>query len=431
MSYGAFLGLFTTHLLPSTPPLTLSLLGSTPSFLILFVSPISGRLLDAKFHRYLVFSAFVLILAGNIAMSFTCGDGLYGQGTYWAIYLTMLVTGVGQACGFTFSCPNAAQWFPERKFLAIGITSSGAAAGGIIYPLAFKFLVAQYAFPTAMRFFSIIIGGTMLLAWLFGIPNPAVPTRQITMFWRASTWFDFSVFRNKPFAAHSAAMAFVFLGFFALPFDITLWAQYKNLGVAEDIPGGDGELSGDAGLRSFWFLVIINGCGMFGRIAASGIAMRVRDPLRTHIVSCVLASVLTIVMWPLAANTATAVAFCVLFGIIGGGVVGLPASVVADIIPEERANSLGQWMGMQFMACAPAALVGPVIGGELFKQFGVNAVGWWTGATLIGAVGCMAVGDRWFRSVKREKCMAGQTEREASGVEMQIMVSTGRMRERT
>ncbi|MCJ1322735.1 hypothetical protein MMC15_008085 [Xylographa vitiligo] len=403
MSYGAFMGLFDQHLLPSTSTLTLSLPGSLPAFLILLLSLITGPLLDAHLHRYLSATGFTLTTLAYVALSFTCGAGLYGQGTYWAILLCFLLAGLGQACFFVASSQNATQWFPHRRFIAIGITSAGAAVGGILYPLAIRFLVGKHAFPTGIRIFAALVGGTGLLAAIFGRANPAVSPRPLGPLRSTTTWLDPTALRSGAFLAYAAGVACIFGGFFALPFFVTNWAQNKTLGVTQDIVGGDGELptaEGPSGFRSYWFLIILNGSSAVGRVAGSWVAMRVGDPLVTQAGFCVLTALLAVVMWPLAGNTTTAVAFSVLYGVFGGGVLGLVASVVADLIPGERKDCVGQWTGMLFLACAAPALVGPLTGGALYARYGENAVGWFTGGALLAAAACMGLGV-WL--VKQEK----------------------------
>ena len=129
MAFGAFFGLYDIHLLRETPDLQLSLIGGTQAFLILFLSPVVGRLLDARYHYFLGAVGFLCLFLGYMGLSFTSGDGLENQGTYWAIWLSSAIAGIGQACFFVYSSQNAAQWFPKKKFVAIGITSAGAAAG--------------------------------------------------------------------------------------------------------------------------------------------------------------------------------------------------------------------------------------------------------------------------------------------------------------
>ena len=130
-SFGAFLGLYDKHLLPHTPDLALGLIGGTQAFLVLVLSPITGRLLDAQYHYWVGFTGSLLTFVGYLGLSFTSKEGLENQGTYWSIWFTNTVAGLGEACVFIYSSQNAAQWFPHQRFVAIGITSAGASVGGL------------------------------------------------------------------------------------------------------------------------------------------------------------------------------------------------------------------------------------------------------------------------------------------------------------
>ena len=89
-----------------------------------------------------------------------------------------------------------------------------------------------------------------------------------------------------------------------------------------------------------------------------------------------------ICLWPLANKKADALGFCVSFGMLTGAMVGLPASCVARIIPNERHDSLGVWTGMMWSYCSFLAFAGPPIAGVLHGRYGIETVGYWTGANL-------------------------------------------------
>ena len=273
-AFGAFLGHYEKYLLPAISAKELTLIGSTQCFLILALSPFAGRLLDAKKHTYLGFAGWALLTAGFSALSFTSGSGNLGDGTYWSIWLCSAVAAVGMSCFFTYSSQNVTQWFPHHRYIVVGITSCGAAAAGMVYPLTIKFLIANFGFPTAVRYFTIMVSGTTAIAFLGGIPNPAIAKRPLgPVFW-PSTWIDEAAARNRVFWWYTASVFFIFMGYYALPFLVTIWAQKKGLGTIEDVAAGTGEMPGDSGFRSFWFLVIMNGTSCFGRVAGGSLCSR-------------------------------------------------------------------------------------------------------------------------------------------------------------
>ncbi|KAI4196289.1 MAG: hypothetical protein LQ346_003255 [Caloplaca aetnensis] len=206
-AYGAFMGLYDEHLLTRSTDLQLSLIGATECFLLLFPSVFAGRLLDARRHYYLGFAGFLLLFLGFFLLSFTSRQGLKDQGNYGLVWLTSgLMAGFGMTCFFTYSSHNVIQWFPRKRYIAAGITSTGAGVGGIIYPLTFKFLIASYGFPTGVRILSSIVAGTTLVAFVLGTPCVDVPRRQLGRMFDASTWIDKQALRSRSYTIYVVAV---------------------------------------------------------------------------------------------------------------------------------------------------------------------------------------------------------------------------------
>ena len=124
-----------------------------------------------------------------------------------------------------------------------------------------------------------------------------------------------------------------------------------------------------------------------GRLGSAAIASsnsKSSSPLlRIHAISCLIGAILVFAFWQLAGDIPTSISFCVLFGIAAGVFVGLPASVIAYIIPEENKQSLGAWTGMMWSSCAVTCLTGPPIAGALVRRHGIPAVGYWAGSYLL------------------------------------------------
>jgi MFS transporter, MCT family, solute carrier family 16 (monocarboxylic acid transporters), member 10 len=89
------------HLLPDSDILLLNLVGSTQCFVVLILSVVVGRFLDAGYIRYLLVTGTILLAIGSFALSVVNGDASYGSGNYWLIWLTQgLISGLGKACFF-------------------------------------------------------------------------------------------------------------------------------------------------------------------------------------------------------------------------------------------------------------------------------------------------------------------------------------------
>ena len=115
------------------------------------------------------------------------------------------------------------------------------------------------------------------------------------------------------------------------------------------------------------------------------------NPAVVHAASCLGAALVVTIVWPLAQQESHALVFCILFGILGGALFGLPASGVAFILPKELGDSLGAWTGIMWALSSVFALVGPPIVGQLVRQYTIEAVAYWTGVNLMVAGMLIAV----------------------------------------
>ncbi|KAF6229505.1 hypothetical protein HO173_011545 [Letharia columbiana] len=389
MSFGTFFRYYDEHLLSGATDTSIGLIGGVQAFMVLLLSFIVGRLLDAKFHRIIVGVGGVLTWLGYFCLSFNSPQGPESQGSYGLIILTQsIIAGAGMSCFFTHSSHCAIQvrkqsaqtrtleadilveWFPQHKYFAVGITSAGAAAGGLAYPLATTYLITEHGFPAGIRLVSAIIGGVSAICFIFGASNPAAKRRPLKLVIRMSTWIDFEAFKNLLFLAYSVGVGFMFLAFYPLLFHITEWAERERF----------------KGIKTVWFLTMVNGCSVIGRLSSAVVASaRWSNPAMVHAISCFAAALVVFLLWPLAQQESHAIAFCVLLGVLGGALFGLPASGVAFIIPKKLGGSLGAWTGIMWALSSAFALIGPPIVGQLVKRYSIESVGYWTGVNLLMA----------------------------------------------
>ena len=82
----------------------LNLVGSTQSFVVLILSAVVGRFLDAGYSRALIITGTVFVALGSFLLSVVNREGQYDEGRYELIWLTQgLVSGLGMACFFVSS----------------------------------------------------------------------------------------------------------------------------------------------------------------------------------------------------------------------------------------------------------------------------------------------------------------------------------------
>lgn len=148
----------------------------------------------------------------------------------------------------------------------------------------------------------------------------------------------------------------------------------------------------------------MNGASTIGRLTLAQFSDKT-GPLNMHIVSQLICSTLTLVLWTLAGSETDAIAFCVVFGIFSGMVIGLPPASVANILdctyatPETTPlakKKLGHWVGMMYSFASIPALLGPVIAGHLITEYNTYiTVQMWSGVNLLLSFVCMMVA-RWY-----------------------------------
>ena len=68
---------------------------------------------------------------------------------------------------------------------------------------------------------------------------------------------------------------------------------------------------------------------------------------------------------------------------------GCQLSSITSMLPRNRQNCAGSWMGVMWVICAPFAITGPTIGGELKKRYGLREVGYFSVGCLVVAMGCL------------------------------------------
>ncbi|KAF4551549.1 Hypothetical protein D9617_13g100500 [Elsinoe fawcettii] len=442
-AFGTFLSFYEEVLLPNSRVEVFNLIGGTQSSVVLALSFIVGRLLDAGHHLQLKILGTVLTSLSLFLLSVVNGDGMFGQGSVvqdWAVQ--GMLGGLGMACFFVTSSQNVATWFIDYKGFAIGIVACGAAVAGVVYPTMLRYLTDSGGFNYAVRWISLTCLLTCILALLLSHPNPAHQLRpfhtksspsKTLPFPNSSasslsespelkspgahplaltTWIEPSALRSRQFILFTSSICLMFFGFYGVFFNLEEWAAQTRVGYkgtspppcAPDQPPNTP--CNPPGLRTYWLLAIMNAASCVGRLSSSFLCDHF-GALRVHSIVTLVAGTLCFTLWMLARTLPHAIAFVVLFGAFSGSVIGLPPASMAAILGREPAAQakLGQWTGMMYTAAAPFALTGPVIEGVFIGRFGFGsgAIQAWSGACLVGSGGLMWAAMRAGREDRSER----------------------------
>ncbi|CAK1359465.1 hypothetical protein CB0940_05667 [Cercospora beticola] len=408
-AYGTYASFYMNFLMTGKDLLYFNLIGGTQSAVVLGLSGIVGRFLDAGFTRELIALGTVLVSVGTLTLGFVNGDGGENQGNFALTWLTQgFISGLGMACFFVSSSQVVATWFKKKKGFAIGIVASGASIAGLVYPMMTKFLIDSSGFNAAARWVSLVVFLTSCLAFACANPNPKHIIRKPDDWMRWDVFVDSHAFRNKSYASFVAAIAFLFLGFYAIFFNLEEWAFSNGIGFrrstgAVGLNAGLPEKPADGKIETFWLLAIMNACSTIGRLSSSYFCDRI-GALNVHCIVTLVSSLLTLILWTLASGFPSALAFVIFFGAFSGAVIGLPPASVAYILgptPEAQAK-LGQWTGMMYTCAAIPALIGPVIAGHMITEYSTYlTVQMWAGVCLLLSAGCMGLAIYFRQTMKR------------------------------
>ncbi|KAJ4290971.1 hypothetical protein N0V90_010167 [Kalmusia sp. IMI 367209] len=404
-AYGTFSSYYVGNSLRGVDQLELNLIGSTQSALVLLFSAPVGKLLDAGHFRYVIATGTFLVPFGLFMLSVAhpTGDAPASFGSVWATQ--GFVVGLGMAFFFVSSSQIAATWFPNNKALSTGVVACGASVAGVVYPAMIRFLIEELGFNNAVRGIAGLAGVTCVYSLIFATPNPAHVHPKSQSYRKLSTWIDQEAISNKAFCWFTAAVAFLFLGFYPVFFNLEEWAAVSGLGTRG---GSQAPISATsptiAPMQTYFMLMIMNGASTFGRLAFAFFGDHT-GAINMHIGTQIVSSLLIYILWTLANSTAAAIAFCVFFGMFSGAVIGLPPASMANILNctyTENSNKhfahskLGQWTGMMYSAAAIPSLIGPLIAGHLVTEYSTYiTVQLWSAISLTLSAVCMIVA-RWY-----------------------------------
>jgi MCP family monocarboxylic acid transporter-like MFS transporter 10 len=148
----------------------------------------------------------------------------------------------------------------------------------------------------------------------------------------------------------------------------------------------------------------MNGASTAGRLLLAHFSDKV-GALNMHSAAQITCSLLVLILWPLAGSESAAIAFCVVFGLFSGTVIGCPPASIANILnctytrPEDAhlaKKKLGHWTGMMYSFAAIPALTGPVIAGHMITTYNTYlTLQMWSGFCLLLSFVCMILA-RWY-----------------------------------
>jgi MFS family permease len=153
------IGLLQTHLdehvLPASSGTQVAFIVAMFGFLDLFCGQFYGVLFDLYGARWLLPLGSVIYVAAFVGLAFAR--------TYAHVMACFVVAGVGGAMPTTVAFSVLSHWFERRVGLAMGIVTTGAGFGGILFSLVLRPLLRSRTWTMSILVMALIIGVFMVL----------------------------------------------------------------------------------------------------------------------------------------------------------------------------------------------------------------------------------------------------------------------------
>jgi FSR family fosmidomycin resistance protein-like MFS transporter len=368
------LGHTMTHWYPATFYILLPLIGNelglnyseigailTCQYLVGAISNVPGGLVVDIVGRKTLLMALSLLWVGvpYLLMGFTHA--------YWLILVCSALIGIGNNLWHPAAIPLLAQWFPDRRGLAVAFHGMGGNVGDSLAPLAAGVLltVLSWRDVVILNVFPALIVSLLIVLYLGRSSNQKEKSddkssriKPADTFWALKT-----LLKNRTVMMVSTSSAFR---------SMTQTALLTFLPIF---------LANEMGYSSAW----IGGC-IFGLQAAGFIAAPIAGHLsdrmgRRRIIMSSMA--MTAIVLLLMATAGRSTAFVLLISFLGFFLFAIRAVMQAWMLDATPRNMGGTSIGILFGGQAIGAAIGPALGGILADTYGLIATFYFLAFTII------------------------------------------------
>ncbi|KAL9590532.1 MAG: hypothetical protein Q9203_000649 [Teloschistes exilis] len=235
-SFGVYQAFYQSNTLSSSSASSISWIGSIQVFLAIGFGVIAGPLYDRGFLRTLVGCGSSLQVFGLMMTSIADSYHQYllAQG---------ICVGLGMGLAYVPMLGEVSMKFSKRRPIALGLASTGACVGGVIYPVMIRQLIPKIGFGWTVRAVAFVNLGCTLIAFAIVCrrPNQVHPSRRA---------FDLGAFREMPFTFFTLGMFLVYVPYYVPLTYIPIFA-HTRLGASDNLAG--------------YLLSIVNAGSLLGR----------------------------------------------------------------------------------------------------------------------------------------------------------------------
>lgn len=331
--FGVFQDYYTREL--GHPPSDISWVGSIQIFLLFFVGTFSGRATDAGYFKVTLATGALLEVFSIFMTSLTT--------KYWQLFLAQGV-GQGLGCGLMF-CPTIAlmpTYFTSKRSIAVGIMACGSATGGMFFPAVVLRLLPRVGYGWTMRVLGFITLATLIPCVLF--LKQRLPPRK------TGPLVEWAAFKEMPYSLFAIGMFLTFWGLYIGFFYIGSFAR---------------DIIGVSRTKSIYLLMVMNGCGLAGRLLPNLLADMYTGPLNM-LIPFSFATGLIAYCWAGVTDLGGLYAFAIFYGLTAAGIQSLFPATLSTLTTDLKKT--GVRMGMVLSVVGTAALIGSPIAGALLRS---------------------------------------------------------------
>jgi MFS family permease len=287
----------------------------------------------------------------------------YSQALWQFILTQGLLLGVATCLGYMPAVTVAPTWFTHHRGLAMGIIMAGTGLGGVVWPLAFRYLIIRVGFRNTLRitagisFVLICVPGTFM-RW----PPSQIARIQVENAAAArSSGFlriplvNWRVVRTRKFLIHALGAALQSAAYYTPVFFFASYA--RTLGYSQ--------------ATSANFIAISNAANAIGKIVIGHIADRM-GRMNTMALATLISAVSVLALWLPSCRSDNEsngsnlfIAFTIIYGIFASAYISLFPASLMELFGVQNFTSVN---GLLYMVRGFATLVGTPVAGALIRS---------------------------------------------------------------
>ncbi|KAI0445238.1 major facilitator superfamily domain-containing protein [Xylaria telfairii] len=355
-AFSTYQDYYEERMLASYWPSTISWVGTSQVFLLGIVGLFSGALYDRGYTHEALIPGFILVVIGLLLLSFSY--------QYWHVLLSQgFLVGIGGGLVYVPAISIVTHRFSTQPALALGIAATGSAIGGIIWPIAFRRLLAPIGFAWANRVFTllVLILGVLSYCALTGSHRPTLklfsPKSKDESGYGSEGDAPVPISKRRIILAALKGRAYQFLCigiFFTL---LGYWVPLFYL-----VPYASLSL-GISSTNASDLLSILNAASLFGRVLPAAVGHK------TSAANILLAGAtalgVLIFSWAGIWTKAGITVWSIFLGFTTGSVITIPNAVASRL---SHHSNTGLRIGIMWAIGAFAELIGPPVAGALLMQ---------------------------------------------------------------